>query len=276
LNIDERFMNRELKLALERSWAHVGDTIVRTHTSPQDADPYNFIQVLVKYGTRRYLLSADEDADANWTERMEKHLSNTFAKVGNNTKIYNRNQRKGGHDEVAYDHIDLELESGSLVLQFRLDSNSDLPVACAHIATRIRKFLNEGGWGENLRRVIIPSLESYQQQEAAFLERLPQREAERAAEEQSARQAAEEARIRAEREAEEQFLESPELAQEFEGEQDEEAREKVEVLPLTAEEWEAAYGFDDADFEIDYRVWELVYEDGSSRVFDSSKETFIP
>jgi hypothetical protein len=277
LHIDERLMSKELKLALERSWAHVADTIIRTHSAPQATDPYNFIHVFVKYGTRRYLLSeSSEDADANWNERMEKHIFNTIAKVGNNTKIYNRRQRKGGQKETSFEYLEIALESGALVLEFRLDSNSDLPLECAHIASHIRTIFNRGSFGENLRRVIIPSPESYRQQKAAFLDATAQREAEKAAADEAARLAAQEAREAAESDAEEQFLESPELLREFEEKQKKEGeQEAVVVEPLTASEWEAEYGFDDPDFEIDYHLWELIYEDGSSRGFNSLEESFI-
>jgi hypothetical protein len=277
LDIDEGFLDRNLKLALERSWAHVGETLVRTHVSPEDSGPYNAIRVLVKYGTRRYLWSTDgEEADANWEERMEKHIANTIHKVGNCNKAFNRNQKKAEEKEVSYDHIVFELESGALSLQFRLDSNSDVPVECARIATEIRKTLNEQGQGEGLKRIIAPSAASYRQQESAFSEAIAEREAKRAAEEQAARRAAEEALRTAESEAEELFLESPELIRQSEEKQDSgQSREEAEVAPLTAEEWETEYGFDEADFEIDYHIWEFVYEDGSSRLYDSSTAAFI-
>lgn len=275
LYIDERFMNRELKLALDRSWTHVGDTIVRTHTPPEDVDPYNFIHVKVKYGTRNYLLSDScEEADANWEERMEKHLSNTIVKIGNNTKVFNRNQRKEDAADVVFDHIEISLESGALTLQFRLDSNSDLPVECAHIASQIRTLLNAGILGEGVKRVIVPSLHSYEQQENAFLDRAALIEAEKAAAEDAARKAEEEARIAAEEAAEELFLESPSLAEEHVVAEETE-KETVGVTPLTPEEWEAEYGFEPADFAIDYQQWELVYDDGSHRSFDSSQTSFL-
>ena len=45
--------------------------------------------------------------------------------------------------------------------------------------------------------------------------------------------------------------------------------------PLSREEWDALYGTHEADFALDYRVWRVVYADGSARDFDSGTQAFV-
>lgn len=275
-NVDDRILDDDLKLALKRSWTHIGEMLVRPHAASEGSEPRNIMHVVVKYGTRSYLRSGDEERDANWSERMEQHLLSTMRKISNNNIAFNRRQRKTGDAELAIDAIEFELEAGALTLEYRLDSNGCVPASCAHIATDIRAALNAGVLGEPVR-VKAPSDSSYRRQAHAYAQ-LKAEEAARAAVEEETRLAAEEAeRLAAEAAAVERFAESPELAAEVEREEAEEARKTspLEVPPLTDEEWEAEYGVLDADFEIDYRLWEAVYADGSSREFDPSVQQFV-
>lgn len=260
-NIDDRILTNDIKLALKRSWTHIGEILVRSHEGDESASPRNIIHVKVKYGTRTYLSDTEEHASENWFERMEQHLLSTMRKISSNIIAFNRRQKKYGEDELVFDTLEFDLEAGALTLEYKLDSNGCLPPTCAYIATDIRRQLNEARLGEPAR-IRIPSKQSYLNQAAAHAEAAAARALETAANE--AEQATHE-------EDELLFVEVPELVEELE--QDEltqtQKASPFEVAPLTEEEWEAEYGYADAEFEIDYRVCEALYADGSSREFDT-------
>lgn len=272
--IDERTLDSELTLAIKRSWTHIGDILVRPRPAGEDEPLCNYIHVMVKYGTRHYLAAGDAEADGNWNERVQHHLLSSIRKIGNNCIAFNRQQRKTGDPEIAFDYIEFSLESGALALEFRLDSNSSLPTSCADVATEIRAALAAGTLGDPVR-VRVPSRRSYALQAQAAAAAKAEAEA-RAAEEAAAEA---EAREEEEEKASERFMESPELAAEVREEEEQEERERphspLEVSPLTAEEWEALYGVPDVDFDIDYDIWEAVYKDGTSREYDPASGAFI-
>lgn len=332
LYVDDRVLDRDMKLALRRSWTYVADAVVRANhvadeqgeeaggapgaaeeaaqptqaaaaegevqpataqasegeTAEGEADEeeaapeyspalQSYVQIRVKFGTRSYLYSAsDEEADANWNERVAKHIETTLFKVANNNKIFNRYQRNNGAPELAFDYIEFVLENGALTLEYRLDSNSDVPREYASAASQIRELLNAGALGEGVTRVRMPATASYQQQAAYYEEHRAEIEAARAAEEEAARLAAEEQAEQEEQAAEESFQESPEQAKELEEEEKIDVyKQTYEPEPMTAEERKARYEFPDADFAIDYRLWDIVYEDGSSRAYDSEGAAFV-
>lgn len=273
--VDERVLTDEIKLALKRSWTHIGETLVRSHPA-SEGDPFNYVHVMVKYGTRKYLKADGGESDAYWNERMEQHLLSTMRKFGSNMIAFNRHQRKVEEAELPVDYIEFSLEGGSLMLEFRLDSNGSLPVSCAGIATKIRAALNEGAIGD-AARVRVPSVASYERQAAAAA--AAKAEAERiAAEEEAARLASEEAEKEAlEAEMEERFMESPELVAQVEEEEAQmpKASSPLEIAPLTDEEWEAEYGIAEVDFEIAYDLWDVVSADGSAREYDPEAGSFV-
>ena len=277
-NVDERVLDEGMKLALKRSWTHIGEILVRSHAGDDDTPPCNFLHVMVKYGTRRYLRCAGGEADENWSERMEQHLLSTMRKISGNTVAFNRRQRKTGDPELALDFIEFELEAGALTLEFRLDSNGCVPVSCARIATEVREALSAGALGEPVR-VRIPSARSY----SAHAEAKAAEAAREAADEEERLAAKAAAREAAEIEAEELFMESPVLVAEAQREEAAKAEAEasahadspLEVAPLTEEEWEAEYGVPDVEFEIDRTLWEAVYADGTTREFDSAARQFV-
>lgn len=278
-NIDQRILDESMKLALKRSWTHISDILIRSHTAPDDSDPCNFVHVKVKYGTRHYLQAGDPESDSNWNERMEQHLLSTMRNVSNNAIAFNRHQRNSGAPELSLDYIEFSLESGALTLEFKLDSNGSLPLECAHIATQIRTALGAASLGSP-QRVRVPSQRSYANQAlAAKIAKAEQ--AEKEAEEQEERDAQEAAlHEQVEKEAEEHFLESPELSAQVDTEANEQMDEDqkvspLEVTPLTPEEWEKLYGIKDADFAIDYDIWEMEYPDGSSKEYNPTTGQFV-
>lgn len=281
-NVDERVLDEGMKLALKRSWTHIGEILVRSHAGDDDTPPCNFLHVMVKYGTRRYLRCDGGEADENWSERMEQHLLSTMRKISGNTVAFNRRQRKTGDPELALDFIEFELEAGALTFEFRLDSNGCVPVSCARIATEVREALSAGALGEPVR-VRIPSARSYSEQARAHAEAKAAEAAREAAAEEERLAAEAAAREAAEIEAEELFMESPVLVAEAQREEAAKAEAEasahadspLEVAPLTEEEWEAEYGVPDVEFEIDRTLWEAVYADGTTREFDSAARQFV-
>ena len=275
INVDDRILDNELKLALMRSWTHIGEILVRSHAGKEEEQPRNFIHVMVKYGTRKYLSAENKESEKNWSERMAQHLLATMRKISSNNNAFNRRQRKTGNDELVLDYVEFELESGALTLEFRLDSNGGLPPSCAYIASDIRTALNAGILGEALR-IRIPSTQSYLQQASANAEKKIVEQKRKREEERVRRLAQEAAQEAIEQEAAEQFMESPELiaASEIQSDDQSQPDSPLEIAPLTAEEWEVEYGDLAVDFIIDYRLWEVIYADGSSREFDSSTQQF--
>lgn len=273
--IDERVLDEDLKLDINRSWTHLGGVLVRPRTVAPEEDVRNVVHVMVKFGARRYLACDGGECDANWNERMEHHLLATMRNIGNNAVAFNRRRRNAGLDELALNAIEFELEGGKFTLEFGLDSNGALPTDCAAVAGAVRAALGAGVLGEPVR-VRIPSECSYREQALAAAQAKEEERA-RAAREEAERQAAEEEKARAaEEQADELFMESPELSAEVaEGEQAQQADSPLELAPLTDEEWEALYGVRDPDFAVDYRMWEPVYADGTSREFDSQTGAFI-
>ena len=295
--------DEELKLDIVRSWTHIGEVLVRTHTTPEGQDPRNVIHIKVKYGTRPYLAADGGESDANWAERMEQHILATMRKVSNNLVAHNRRRRREGQAEVAFASMEFELERGALTMEFLLDSNGTVPAECAHVATQIRAALGAGSLGQAVR-VVAPSPQAFEEQaEAAAQERLA-REQEQAAQAQEQAALKEERRAQAEQRAQERFMESPELVaaeeeranseeqagaeaagpdaqadQAVQGDQAEDPYDRrvspLEVPPLSREEWDALYGTHEADFALDYRVWRVVYADGSARDFDSGTQAFV-
>ena len=260
LDIDERLYSEDVKLEVQRCYAYVCATLVRTHPATE-GEPVNTARMLAKLGTRHYLHSTDEGADELWNDVMERWIYNELHKIGNNMVIYNRRQREIGGTELFFDRVEVELENGALTLAWRTDS--------ALLASRARALLNEGACGENVVRIQMPSDASYERQQQQAAENRARIEAEKAAaaeaEAEAARQAAEEA----EKAAEASFLESPALkaeeeAAEAEGETREELREEIEEK----------YALPEADFAVDYTLWTVVFEDGTERDFDSTAGAF--
>lgn len=267
LDIDERLDSEDVRLEINRCYPYVCSTLVRVHEADGEEDVHNVARLFVKLGTRKYVDSADEGADELWNDVIEHWIYNSFHKLGNQMKIYNRRQREIGGTELYFDALELDLENGKLKVALRLDSNSDIDASCASLVSAVRSALNDGSLGEGVVRVQLPSDESYAEQ----AEKAEEGKAER---EEAARKAAEaeeeakaNARAEAEATADENFLESPELA-EADAEPVGMSESEVEA------EMEAKFGFPEADFAVDFTVWTVEYADGSVRTYDSAAGEF--
>ena len=267
LDIDERLYSEDVKLEVQRCYAYVCATLVRTHPATE-GEPVNTARMLAKLGTRHYLHSADEGADELWSDVMERWIYNELHKIGNNMVIYNRRQREIGGIELPFEWLDVELENGALTVSVALDSNCSVPPEQANLITDVRRAVNDGALGENMVRVIAPTQASLDEQKAAAVAAKAHRIAQEQAEAAAKAEAEAAAKAQAEAEAAQEFLESPAAA-------------NAEAEALAAEEevaraaLEEKYGIDDPDFAVDFTLWTVVRADGTQSTFDSSTGTFV-
>lgn len=300
LDLDERLVDNDLRLEIDRCYSYLGTPVVRTHPAAEGA-PVNAIRMMVRVGAREYLDSAAEGADELWNDSIEHWLLNQVHAVENQMKIFNRRQREEGRDELTFTWLEVELQGGRLMVRLRLDSSCGIDPADSVWVTRVRTALNEGALGENVVTVQLPSDKSYDEQYVAGMAALAARkvaeeEAARAAEEAAAAEAA-----KAEEAAAAAFMASPTLVAEAE----EAAREAEEAADIVvqariARDLEAAergelektpeqivaeriaeeahlgediqkkYALPEADFPIAFDQWTVIYADGSTRDFDAT------
>ncbi len=227
LDLDERLVDNDLRLEIDRCYSYLGTPVVRTHPAGEGA-PENTIRMMVRVGAREYLDSTAEGADALWSDSIEHWLLNQVHAVENQMKIFNRRQREEGRDELTFTWLEVELAGGRLTVRLRLDSSCGIDPADSVWVTRVRAALNEGALGEGVVAVQLPSDASFEQQYVAGMAALAARkvaeEEARAAEEAAAAEAAE-----AEAAAEAAFMASPALVAEAE-EAAKEAEEATDIV----------------------------------------------
>ena len=298
LDLDERLVDNDLRLEIDRCYSYLGTPVVRTHPAGEGA-PENTIRMMVRVGAREYLDSTVEGADALWNDSIEHWLLNQVHAVENQMKIFNRRQREEGRDELTFTWLEVELAGGRLTVRLRLDSSCGIDPADSVWVTRVRAALNEGALGEGVVAVQLPSDASFEQQYVAGMAALAARkvaeEEARAAEEAAAAEAAE-----AEAAAEAAFMASPALVAEAE-EAAKEAEEATDIVVQAriARDLEAAergelektpeqivaeriaeeahlgediqkkYALPEADFPIAFDQWTVIYADGTTRDFDA-------
>ena len=298
LDLDERLVDNDLRLEIDRCYSYLGTPVVRTHPAGEGA-PENTIRMMVRVGAREYLDSTAEGADALWSDSIEHWLLNQVHAVENQMKIFNRRQREEGRDELTFTWLEVELAGGRLTVRLRLDSSCGIDPADSVWVTRVRAALNEGALGQNVVAVQLPSDASFEQQYVAGMAALAARkvaeEEARAAEEAAAAEAAE-----AEAAAEAAFMASPALVAEAE-EAAKEAEEAADIVVQAriARDLEAAergelektpeqivaeriaeeahlgediqkkYALPEADFPIAFDQWTVIYADGTTRDFDA-------
>lgn len=300
LDLDERLVDNDLRLEIDRCYSYLGTPVVRTHPAGEGA-PENTIRMMVRVGAREYLDSTAEGADALWSDSIEHWLLNQVHAVENQMKIFNRRQREEGRDELTFTWLEVELAGGRLTVRLRLDSSCGIDPADSVWVTRVRTALNEGALGEGVVAVQLPSDASFEQQYVAGMAALAARkvaeeEEARAAEEAAAAEAAE-----AEAAAEAAFMASPALVAEAE-EAAKEAEEATDIVVQAriARDLEAAergelektpeqivaeriaeeahlgediqkkYALPEADFPIAFDQWTVIYADGTTRDFDAT------
>lgn len=297
LDLDERVYSEDLKLEINRCYAYVAPTLIRTHPAPTAAEgeeapePENIMRFLIKMGTRKYLSKTDAEADALWNDVMLQWVLNSLTRVGNNMRIFNRRQEQEGRDELKFDWVEFEFENGRLNTLLHCDNVCGLdPETGRNAVIAVRDAWNDGTLGPiegegAVKKVWMPSRESWAAQLAVGEEIARKRAEEEEAARIAAEEAAEAARIAAEEEADESFLESPELTEE---EAAEAAAEAGEETTFTiegpdgkqhevggGEDIDALYALKEADFAVRYGNCTIEYADGTSKtvqLFDDTPE----
>ncbi len=285
LDLDERLVNHDLRLEIDRCYSYLGTPVVRTHPAAEGA-PENIMVATVRVGAREYLDASVPGADELWNDQM---------------KIFNRRQREEGRDELLFTWLDVELAGGRLTVRLRLDSACGIDPADSVWVGRVRRALNEGRLGDDVVRVQLPSDTSYEAQLAAGLAAKAAREAAEAeaAAEAAQREAAE--AEAAEAAAEEAFLASPallaeaaeaaaeaeeaadlvvqarireDLAAAERGETDKTAEEiiaeRIAEEAHLGEDIQKKYALPQADFPLTFDQWTVIYDDGSTRDFNAT------
>lgn len=300
LDLDERLVNHDLRLEIDRCYSYLGTPVIRTHTGEGD-DIENVMRMMVRVGAREYLDSSVEGANELWNDYIEHWLLNQVHAVENQMKIFNRRQREENRGELNFRWLEVELQGGRLRVRLRLDSTCGIDPADSIWVSRVRTALNEGRLGEDVVMVSMPSEASYAAQYEAGMAALAAR---KMAEEEAARAAAAEkaaAEAAAEAAAADSFMASPALVAEAEEaalaaeeasdlvvqariREDLEAAERGEI-EKTAEEIIAEriaeeahlgediqkkYALPEADFPLTFNQWTVHYADGATRDFDAT------
>ena len=269
LDLDERTASKPTVLEINRSYAHIGTPVVRTHEAENEDSPvHNTARLLVNMGTYQYLDPTKEGADERWNDIVLPWIGNILHKVGNNMKVFNDRQRKIGLPEVNFDTLDVELQAGALVVALHPEPNGYVDPAGNALVDTVRGLLADGTF-EGIVRVEAPTATSYEaQREAAWDAWIIEHP-----------EALEEPVVE---EAEEEVEPEPEKTREQILAEDIEAKsyENTAVAPTdspdlprpTREEEEEPDPF---TFPVDYRLWTVVSDDGTERVYDSAAKAFV-
>lgn len=271
LDLDERAAESSTLLEINRSYAHIGTPVVRTHAPASADDPIrNTARLLVNMGTYRYLNNNDEGADERWTAIVSPWIGNMLHKVGNNMKVFNDRQRKIGLPEVTFDTLDVELQGGSLVIALRPEPNGFIDPATRELVDEARTLLNEGSF-ETAVRAEIPCADDYRvQREVAWstwIEGHPEEQA---------------PKIEPTTEEDSPKAEAPQKTREELLAEDIEAKsyENTAVPPTDAPDLPrpARKEEDEPDpftFPVAYDRWVVTFADGTTRMFDRATAAFV-
>ena len=179
LDLDERVAGEQTILEINRSYAHIGTPVIRTHAAEaaedattedaENAPARNTARLMVNMGTYSYLNSADEGADERWDTIVGPWIGNMLRKIGNNMKVFNDRQRKIGYPEVHFDTLDIELGAGAFTVAVRPQGAGMVDEAVAELVTAARALRNEGTLAEAVR-VELPCAASWNAQRDAAWE----------------------------------------------------------------------------------------------------------
>lgn len=271
LDVDERLASEDTVLELKRCYTYICAPLVRKHAPESDEAPVsNTARAIVNFGTRKYLHSADEGADALWDEVVEHWVGNILHKVGSNMKAFNRRQRAIGLPEVIFDKFDIELQGGEFIVSLHPDLLGFVPEELNAAVGMARSLLNDGTFS-GATRVRVPADDAYERQRAAAWETWQAEHPEP---------------------EEEQPAEAPELVDKppavdydspewLEYDRQRKSYENTAVPVTDSEELpnfereEVPEPPEPFSFEIDYSQWDVLFADGTRRRYDSSALAFV-
>lgn len=284
LDLDERVAGEQTILEINRSYAHIGTPVIRTHAAEgaldaaaedtEDAPVRNTARLIVNMGTYSYLNSADEGADERWETIVGPWIGNMLRKIGNNMKVFNDRQRKIGYPEVHFDTLDIELGAGAFTAAVRPQGAGMVDEAVSDLVTAARALRNDGTFAEAVR-VELPCAASWQAQRDAAWEAWviehPEVLEEPAADEDAAEGDAEAAAEPAPEKTREELLAEDIIAKSYENT----AVPPTDSDALPRPEREEEEEEEPFDFPVDYTLWTVIGPDGAARTYDSAAAAFI-
>lgn len=277
LDLDERVAAEQTILEINRSYAHIGTPVIRTHAceSAEDAPVRNTARLIVNMGTYSYLNSADEGADERWETIVGPWIGNMLRKIGNNMKVFNDRQRKIGYPEVHFDTLDIELDAGAFTVAVRPQGAGDVDEAVAELVTAARDLRNDGTFAEAVR-VELPCAESWNAQrdtawEAWVAEHPEVLEEPDTDEDASAGDVADEAAEPAPEKTREELLAEDIAAKSYENTAVPPTDSEALPRPQREEEEEE----EPFDFPVDYTLWAVIEADGATRTYDCAAAAFV-
>lgn len=285
LDLDERVAGEQTILEINRSYAHIGTPVIRTHAAEgapdaaaedaEDAPVRNTARLIVNMGTYSYLNSADEGADERWETIVGPWIGNMLRKIGNNMKVFNDRQRKIGYPEVHFDTLDIELGAGAFTVAVRPQGAGMVDEAVSELVTAARALRNDGTFAEAVR-VELPSAASWQAQRDAAWEAWviehPEALEEPEADEDAAEDATDETVAEpAPEKTREELLAEDIIAKSYENT----AVPPTDSDALPRPEREEEEEEEPFDFPVDYTLWTVIGPDGAARTYDSAAAAFI-
>lgn len=279
LDLDERVAAEQTILEINRSYAHIGTPVIRTHAceSAEDAPVRNTARLIVNMGTYSYLNSADEGADERWETIVGPWIGNMLRKIGNNKKVFNDRQRKIGYPEVHFDTLDIELGAGAFTVAVRPQGAGAVDEAVAELVSAARALRNNGTFVDAVR-VELPTAESWNAQRDAAWETwvaehpevLEEPETNEDAPTGDVADEATEAEAVPEKTREELLAEDI-AAKSYENTAVPPTDSEALPRPQREEEEEE----EPFDFPVDYTLWAVIGADGATRIYDSAAAAFV-
>lgn len=283
LDLDERVAAEQTILEINRSYAHIGTPVVRTHApASEDAPARNTARLIVNMGTYAYLNAADEGADERWNTIVGPWIGNMLRKIGNNMKVFNDRQRKIGYPEVSFDTLDIELGGGAFTVAVRPRGAGAVDETVAELVSAARALRNDGTFAEAVR-VELPAADAWaSQRDAAWEAWVAEHPQALADETEQLVEAGDEGAVGGDGEADanaepatpktrEELLAEDIIAKSYENTAVPPTDSDALSRPQRAVEEEE----EPFDFAVDYRVWTVIGPDGAARPWDSTAAAFI-
>lgn len=299
LDLDERVAAEQTILEINRSYAHIGTPVIRTHkaeiaknteeAAAEDADAAaedaenapvrNTARLIVNMGTYSYLNSTDEGADERWETIVGPWIGNMLRKIGNNMKVFNDRQRKIGYPEVHFDTLDIELGAGAFTVAVRPQGAGMVDETASKLVTAARALRNDGTFAEAVR-VELPCAASWEAQRDAAWETWTTEHPKVLEEPETgedatgnivAADAAETAVEHMPEKTREELLAEDIIAKSYENT----AVPPTDSDALPRPEREEKEEDEPFDFPVDYTLWSVIGPDGAARTYNSTAATFI-
>ena len=249
ISLDERQANAAVVDDLKRSYPYVGPVTVGTHAATEP--PCNVMRLVVRMG-KPYWSSADATGDEMW-DAVRTWLDAKLYKVGSTMANFNTSRAEKGQQTVDYGRLELDMKP--YLFSVALPTTGALPEA-EELVGRFRELLNAGVLEGAVVRVDMPAAASWAEQCEAARERA-------------------EAQAAAEQQAGEEGAANEEGAAAYEGENAAEPEGVSAAEPEQAPVEEEPAPVPVVLESVDYRLWDVAFEDGSVRTLDSAAGAWL-